>query len=180
LEFHIYFVGGEFLGDIKIPAKSGRIFHDKASDKWLTENKWKAKIRDRFGFGMSKIAPVVTMQSGRRVPFEQFFYSLDKKSFILFFKTHFGPDPPGWDSLMSAQGYQISHPSIGNYTIINGIVRHGQPMERINDLDDVIEELKGDDIMLLIEHNNIPTAFLGQIDDYPDLLDIIQHGFLEG
>lgn len=161
-----------------MPEDIKRVIHSKAKGIWLSEKEWEKVIKSRFSFGTTG-RPFIKMTTGVRVPFQQYLNSMKKKPFILFFTTSFDPDPPGWQSLMSAQGYRFDDPSFGKYVIINGIERHGSPISRVHDLDDVMMEMKGDDTLLLIEHNKVPIAFLGDVDDYPHLLKEIKEEYME-
>ena len=160
-----------------MPFGTKKIFHNKVGNEWVSETDWDKLIKSKFGFGQGKTSTIITLDNNVRVPFTQFFHSLDKQPFIVFFNTRFGPDAPGWYSLMSATGYMLEDKNIGKYIVVNGISRYGYPINAVRDLEDVLFELEGDDVLLLIGFNKIQTAFLGDVDDYPELLEMISFNF---
>ena len=143
------------MGDIDIPTTVPMIHHTDVGVDWLTEYDW---IK-RFGMKYGDIRHSSQLTD---------YVKSDGKTFIIFFTTQFPTGKHAEITQMMAAVCQQKL-GLGSYLEIKKIIRYGNGIGVTGD-EDVKFLLKDTPDLKLIVEYGIPCAFIGNVNNYDDLL----------
>jgi len=143
------------LGDINIPESVSTIYHDGVGG-WVNESDWIKRYNMKY-------------QDSKYI---KLYGDASNVHIIAFFTTNTKDHPEGWKHIMRVAIMVKNIKEIpGRYIEIKNLARFGITDDNITGWPMIAEKYSNHKDVKLIVSYELPTTYLGEIKDYPHLLD---------